>query len=326
MRSLLIITVLLSVNGAEQQLSDSLYDFSTQHQLQRYRMRVDILHNQLLTYRFLTAAEPDVLLPAKKRGLIGAEAEQELEVEKTLFIKLRDMLIKCKKSKLNVTTTTTASKTGPRPTTQSATMKMTTTSTPNPTTTVSSTTATTTTPTTTPSTTTPSTTTSSTTTSTTTPTTKLSTATPVSLLAACQSAINLPDSWRMDHSGSSITPIAGERNDGTDRMIKQGRPWFRFSGSAGNMMLNHTVPENSCGTHLVLWSNNTMPSAVGVETPIKVYGDYNDPTSDGNRKRGYTLSASVMRCSHYSGDFVYRYTEAKEDTRGCCWGFCGMIA
>ena len=93
MWSQLIITVLLSVNVAELQLSDSLYDFSTQHQLQRYRMRVDILHNQLLTQECLTAAEPDVLLPAEKRELLGAEAEQELEVEKILFIKLRDMLI-----------------------------------------------------------------------------------------------------------------------------------------------------------------------------------------------------------------------------------------
>ena len=66
MRSLLIITVLLSVNVAELQLSHSLYDFSTQHQHQRYRMRVDILHNQLLTQGCLTAAKPDVLLPAEK--------------------------------------------------------------------------------------------------------------------------------------------------------------------------------------------------------------------------------------------------------------------
>ena len=162
--------------------------------------------------------------------------------------------------------------------------------------------------------------------STVTPTTTHSTAPPVSQPAACLSAINLTDSWRMDHSGSSIRPIAGKINDGTSRMIKQGRPWFRFSGSAGDMMLNHTVPEYSCGTHIGLWTNNTMPSAVGVKAPIKVYGDYDDFTSDGNRKGGYTLSASVMRCSHSSGDFVYRYTEAKRDTSGCCWGFCGMRA
>ena len=109
-------------------------------------------------------------------------------------------------------------------------------------------------------------------------------------------------------------------------MIKQGRPWFRFSGSAGNMMLNHTVLANSCGTHVSLWTNSTMPSIVGIEAAIKVYGDYNGGASNGNIKGGYTLSASVMRCSHSSGDFVYRYTEAKEDTRGCCCGFCGMIA
>ena len=122
----------------------------------------------------------------------------------------------------------------------------------------------------------------------------------------------------MDHSGNYLIPIAGQRNDGTERMIKQGRPWFRFSGSAGNMMLNHTVPENSCGTHMGLWTNSTMPSIVGIEAAIKVYGDYNGGASNGNRKGGYTLSASVMRCSHSSGDNVYRYTVTNASISGCC--------
>ena len=79
----------------------------------------------------------------------------------------------------------------------------------------------------------------------------------------CVNAINLTESWRKDHSGSDIEPVNGQWNCDTRHMINSGRPWFRFSASAGLKHLDSCPPKYSCGTVCGIWSNSTVPSRVG---------------------------------------------------------------
>ena len=58
------------------------------------------------------------------------------------------------------------------------------------------------------------------------------------------------------------------------------------------MMLNETVGQYSCGTNLARWTSWDMPTEVGVEKKINVYGEYTWATVNGNRGRGYTLQAA----------------------------------
>ena len=148
---------------------------------------------------------------------------------------------------------------------------------------------------------------------TTTPDVTTTTATPAP--KECMNAINLTESWRLDHSGRKITPSNGGYNCDTESMINAGRPWFRFSGNAGNKLLDHCVPIWSCGTYVTMWSNSTMPDKVGVVTPITVYGNL-------GRCTNYPKKSSVMRCSSRANDYVYRY----DDNDHCSLGFCGMRA
>ena len=148
---------------------------------------------------------------------------------------------------------------------------------------------------------------------TTTPTT--TTTTPALLPVECVNAINLTESWRLDHSGSEIRPINGKTNCDTRDMINSGRPWFRFVGQAGNKLLDKCVPMESCGTNVPMWSNATMPSTVGNITPFQVYGAWRQGCAR------FTLRASVMRCSGGNHDFVYRFDDAYAQ---CDFGFCGM--
>ena len=132
--------------------------------------------------------------------------------------------------------------------------------------------------------------------------------------AECVNAINLTESWRLDHSGSWIKPINGQPNCDTTDMINSGRPWFRFSGSAGTKLLNSCPPKLSCGTGVALWSNSTMPLAIGVVTRFTAQGSVSNCTR-------HPRQVSVMRCSSAPSDFVYKYEDSSKD----CWiGFCGM--
>ena len=67
-------------------------------------------------------------------------------------------------------------------------------------------------------------------------TTKTTATTSAPLPVECENAINLTESWRLDHSGSKIRPIDGMKNCDTRDMINSGRPWFRFSGHAGSKL------------------------------------------------------------------------------------------
>ena len=145
-------------------------------------------------------------------------------------------------------------------------------------------------------------------------TTTIPTTTPPSLPVECVNAINLTESWRLDHSGSHIRPINGEYNGDTRDMINSGRPWFRFSGNAGSKLLDSCPPWYSCGTEIPFWSNSTMPSAIGVVTRFTAQGSF-------IKCNQIDRQFSVMRCSSAPSDFVYRYEDISDH-----WnlGFCGM--
>ena len=135
--------------------------------------------------------------------------------------------------------------------------------------------------------------------------------------AECQSAINLTEYWRNVNAGTGIRPPGGLNCDTRDMNNNYPeRPWFRFVGDAGNMMLNSCPPSNSCGTHAGMWTDAAMPSAVGESIVISVHGSYS------NNCKYRTLSILVMRCSYdTSYDFIYQYNE---DTTSCFYSFCGM--
>ena len=135
----------------------------------------------------------------------------------------------------------------------------------------------------------------------------------------CLTAINLTESWRLDHSGSYIRPINGNYNTDPRDMVTAGRPWFRFIGNAGNKLADFCVPVYSCGTGATLWSNSTMPSSVGVVSQITIYAHTRPNVCD-----AYSFRGSVMRCSNVANDFIYRYDD--EYSEGGVYGFCGMNA
>ena len=100
-------------------------------------------------------------------------------------------------------------------------------------------------------------------------------------------------------------------------MVTAGRPWFRFSSSAGNKLADFCVPLWSCGTGATLRSNSTMPSSVGVVSQITIYS-HNAGICGLSSFRG-----SAMRCSSAANDLIYRYDDENRYGR---YGFCGMNA
>ena len=135
-------------------------------------------------------------------------------------------------------------------------------------------------------------------------------------VAECQSAVNLTGPWRKDNQGKKLN--AGNSKSGCDTltMIKTNRPWFRLTGAAGNMILDTCPPDYSCGTLAGLWTDDVMPSAVGVKKNISVYASWQ------NNCRQYIRTAAVIRCSaQIPNDFVYQYTDL---STACYLSFCGM--
>jgi len=126
----------------------------------------------------------------------------------------------------------------------------------------------------------------------------------------CESALNLTGSDRLDHNGQNL----GRRCDARD-MVRNGRPWFRFSGDAGRKMLNRCPPESSCGTTAGMWTDSLMPADVGVESVVEVFASYN------RKCKWHVYQMAVVRCSSGNNyDFIYKYMG--EDI--CKLGFCGM--
>ena len=135
----------------------------------------------------------------------------------------------------------------------------------------------------------------------------------------CQQAVNYTQSWRRDHKGSDIKP------DGPNSWLGyacdlhfSSSQWFRFSGAAGTHLLDSCLKSFSCGAIYPMWTDEKMPTAVGVEATVKVFGVYQNNCKDNSRY------IKVMRCSLDSAfDLIYKQTT--DDSFDCGQAFCGMM-
>ena len=150
----------------------------------------------------------------------------------------------------------------------------------------------------------------------TTPTTTTHTTT--TLPRECKTAINYTQSWRKDHKGSNIKPGGHNSRSGyACDLHKTDSQWFRFSGAAGDKMLNTCPKWLSCGAYYPIWTDEKMPQVVGVESRVPVYGVFRVDC------KRYTYQVKVIRCSWDTPhDLIYKQT--KDYSLNCNDAFCGM--
>ncbi|XP_067952069.1 uncharacterized protein [Watersipora subatra] len=141
-------------------------------------------------------------------------------------------------------------------------------------------------------------------------------------LQACQTATNLTRSWRMDHNGSDIRPGFGPHaNDGYACDFHENLKWFRFTGEAGNRLLNTCPPLRSCGGFYSFWTDSKMPQQVGAVSPIFVYSRHaEEPEGD---CKEIAIDAVVVRCS-WDTDHDYIYNIIGKKYEQCVATLCGM--
>ena len=135
----------------------------------------------------------------------------------------------------------------------------------------------------------------------------------------CQNAVNYTESWRRDHLGTNVRPIGlhSQRGYACDLGVSSNF-WFRFTGEAGNQMLNKCPRIRSCGAFKPLWTDEKMPDAIGVETDVKVYGV-------GRLKcKQLTLVVKAMRCS-WNTDYDIIFKQTTNVKRNCYYSFCGSM-
>ena len=133
----------------------------------------------------------------------------------------------------------------------------------------------------------------------------------------CQTAINLTEYWRRDNNGSYLKPDGAYHCDLQDMINDYAeRPWFRFTGYAGKMMLHSCPPYYSCGTRGGLWSNEAMPSEIGEVMATNAFGSW------GGTCKNLWVPILVMRCSDdFLYDFIYKLNVSSVS---CPYSFCGM--
>lgn len=139
-----------------------------------------------------------------------------------------------------------------------------------------------------------------------------------SLPSECLTVTNLTDPSRLDTNGRILTPGGPHSEDGFACDLRTDLAWFRFAGAAGHQMLNTCPETQSCGTKIPYWTNDTMPTAVGVATKVTAYG-----VDSSNNCHAYRLEIEVIKCSLTTDyDFIYRQPHAYFGI--CNRAFCGM--
>ena len=92
-------------------------------------------------------------------------------------------------------------------------------------------------------------------------------------------------------------------------------------------MLNKCPKRCSCGTYAGMWTDEDMPTAIGISTNVTAYASYSLDYS--NNCRYATTQVEVMRCSLINHDFIYRYINNTyyniKYPDICDLAFCGMM-
>ena len=135
----------------------------------------------------------------------------------------------------------------------------------------------------------------------------------------CQNAVNYTEPWRRDHLRSNFKPKGprSHKRYACDLGVTSNS-WFRFTGKAGNQMLNRCPKYQSCGSLKPLWTDEEMPTVVGMAAKVKAHGV-------GLKKcKAFTITVEAMRCS-WNSDYDIIYKQTTNRRRSCDSAFCGMI-
>lgn len=140
----------------------------------------------------------------------------------------------------------------------------------------------------------------------------------------CTTATNLTQFWRVDANGSNYKPGGSRSSYGYACDLHPDMQWFRFSREAGNSMLSTCPPLYSCGSYQPYWTDDYMPTEIGVPTQIQVYKVRK------NNCRSFPRPVMVMRCSWNTNyDLVYKdiYSSTSNGHHNPCSStFCSMSA
>ncbi|KAF6016429.1 hypothetical protein EB796_025270 [Bugula neritina] len=135
----------------------------------------------------------------------------------------------------------------------------------------------------------------------------------------CREAETFTEPWRLEHNGQDIKGNGSHNYNGYACDLHADTRWFRFGGAAGNRLLDSCPKYKSCGSLYPLWSDEPMPTKVGVVSTIKMYAVV------GNNCKKAALDLQVMRCSPRKNDYIY--VTAKPSVKKnykCSDAFCGM--
>ena len=92
----------------------------------------------------------------------------------------------------------------------------------------------------------------------------------------CINAQNFTHPARSDAEGHNykVSAYTGHNYLGYSCDFHKDIDWFRFTGQAGRKMLNICPQPYSCGTSISVWTDDDMPTEVGIAKEINGYGQY----------------------------------------------------
>ena len=95
----------------------------------------------------------------------------------------------------------------------------------------------------------------------------------------------------------------------------------------GTHLLNKCPKYRSCGSNVGIWTDEDMPTDIGVSTNVTAYGSASRDYS--SNCKYVTIQVEVMRCSLIDHDFIYRYISnnaySTKYPDSCVFAFCGMM-
>ena len=133
----------------------------------------------------------------------------------------------------------------------------------------------------------------------------------------CFTAINLTESWRNNNKDQALEFSDKGKLDG-------GRVWFRFTGTAGNMLRNTCPVKTECGGTGAYWSDSSIPSkvAVGKRKIFTAFESFSeDLVNDPNGCRVIEYWMIALRCERGNGGLIYSLVNEMSGNKDTV---CGM--